>query len=478
MLTRIIRHEWRNLVADKTLWVVVALFAAVIGYGVYNGAAWVNFQQQSIKAATGEEEKRLAALKAEIVAIEQGTKKPGQFTDPRSPARAGGGLGARYAVMPPAALAPLAVGQSDLYPYYFQVTTRSKQTFLNNEEIENPTNLLAGRFDLAFVVIYLYPLLILAVSYNILSAEREQGTLAMLLSQPVALRQFVLGKVALRALVVLLPALGFSLIGFFASRAELTASALLRLALWAAVVAAYGAFWFALASLVSAWGKSSATNALALAGLWLVFVLIIPALVNVTATTLYPVPSRVEMVQAMRRASKEAAARGSQLLAKYYEDHPELVPAGASPDMNDFFVRSIAVQDDVEQQIQPVLAQFDEQLFRQQRLVDRFRFLSPAILTQSALNDVAGTGPDRYRHFLRLVDDYHQSWLAFFRPRIVRKTQLTAADYEQMPRFTFVEEPTAAVARRVLVGWAGLFIPAVLIGFLAMAALRRYSPAG
>ena len=34
MLIRIMRHEWKNLVADKTLWVLVVIFGAITFYGV------------------------------------------------------------------------------------------------------------------------------------------------------------------------------------------------------------------------------------------------------------------------------------------------------------------------------------------------------------------------------------------------------------------------------------------------------------
>ncbi len=101
----------------------------------------MRFQQTTLQAATA--------------GIEAGTRQPGKWTDPRSPAVVSGARGARYAVMPPTTLAALSVGQSDLYPYYFQVSRNSKQTFVNNAEIENPTNLLTGKFDLAFVMIYL-----------------------------------------------------------------------------------------------------------------------------------------------------------------------------------------------------------------------------------------------------------------------------------------------------------------------------------
>jgi ABC-2 type transport system permease protein len=183
------------------------------------------------------------------------------------------------------------------------------------------------------------------------------------------------------------------------------------------------------------------------------------------------------MIQATRRASAEATAKGSQLLAKYFEDHPELT-AGGQADPNDFYTRNIAVQSETERLIQPVLDHFDRQVAGQQALVDRFRFLSPAIVTQAALNDLAGTGVARYRHFLTLVEQFHQQWQAFFYPRIVQKAQLQAADYDGFPTFQFYEESASAVTRRVLIGLLGIVLPALLIGWYGLRALRRYPLAG
>ncbi|MFN8000236.1 MAG: DUF3526 domain-containing protein [Acidobacteriota bacterium] len=477
MLTRIMKHEWRSLVADRTLWIIAPLFALLIGYGVYNGSSWVSFQNSTLDAAQQEERDRFAKAKTEVAAIEQGGQPASAFANPRLPSVAAGRTAPRYATLPPAPLAALSVGQSDLYPYYFKVSSQSKQTFTNNDEIENPTNLLAGRFDLAFVIIYLYPLLILALSYNLLSSEREQGTLQMMMSQPVGLRTFVTGKVGLRALVVLALAVGFSLTGFLIGGVSFAGGAWLRLLLWVGIVAGYGAFWFALAVAVNAFGKSSATNAMALAGLWLVFVLMIPSLLNVAVTTIYPVPSRVEMVQATRRASAEATAKGSQLLSKYLEDHPELT-AGKQADPADFVTRSLAIQSETERLMQPVIDHFDRQVLGQQVLVNRFRFVSPAIVTQAALNDIAGTSAARYRHFLSLVDEFHQRWRAHFTPRIVQKALLNASDYDRFPSFSFGEEPTGVIAKRVLAGLLGLLIPALGIGWLSLRALRHYQLAG
>ncbi len=466
------------MLTDRSIWVIVPLFALLIGYGIHNGSSWVSFQRATLIAAQNEESTRYSQSQGETARIEAGGKPSSSFNNPRLPSVAASRSGTRYAALPPGPLAKLSIGQSDLYPYYFKVTSQSRQNFVNNEEVENPTNLLAGRFDLAFVIIYLYPLLILALSYNLLSAEREQGTLQLIMSQPVRLRDYVLGKIGVRSLFVLLLTFSFSIIGSLLGETAInTGEAWLRLLMWMAVVAAYGTFWFALAILVNAVGRSSATNALSLAGCWLFFVLLVPSMLNLVVTSIYPVPSRVEMIQATRRASIEATTRASSLLAKYLEDHPELT-AGEQVDPNDFVIRTLAIQTETERLIQPIIDHFDQQTLGQQSLVDRLRFLSPAIVTQSALNDVAGTSYSRYRHFLNLVEDFHQRWRAFFTPLIVRKVDLKAGDYAGFPIFQFTEENFMSLLQRVFIGLLGLIIPALLIGWGGFLALRRYSIGG
>lgn len=477
MLWQIMKYDWRNLSADRTLWAVAAILAAAIAYGAHNGSAWTRFQSATLRNAAAEERDRLETVKRDMVAADAGRISPPAFLDPRSPAALGRRLGPRYAAMPPAPLASLAIGQSDLYPYYFKVSTASKDTFLNNDEVEHPLHLLSGRFDLAFVILYLYPLLILALSYNLLSGEKEAGTLALTLSQPVGLRTLVAGKLMLRFLFVLALAVVLSLAGVLAGGADLAAEGWMpRLALWVGVVAIYGAFWFGLAVGVNALGGSSATNAMALSGIWLGLVLLVPSLLNVFIKVAHPIPSRVALINSMRAASSEASAQGSKLLARYLEDHPELTDGAANT--GDFYVIGIAVQDEVEKKMQPVLAQFDRQLSGQQELLDRYRFLSPAIVTQSALNDLAGTSAHRYKHFLAQTERFHATWRAWFAPRTIKAAKLTPEDVGSLPAFQFEEEPARDVLTRVLGALAGLVFPTLLVMGVSAAALRRYRVAG
>lgn len=380
-------------------------------------------------------------------------------------------------MLPPGPLAPLAIGQSDLLPYYFKISTDARETIVASTEIENPQRLLVGRFDLAFVVIYLYPLLILGISYNMLSSEKEHGTLALALAQPVALSTLVSGKVAVRAVLLGGLVVLFSLVALAVAGTDLIApGAALRLLLWVGAVASYGALWFALAVFVASFGRPSATNATVLAGLWLVLIVMLPSLFNLVSTTLYPVPSRVEMIQAVRVASDEANAAGSTVLARYYEDHPELATGDAQQAMNEVNIVRVAVNDDVERRVRPVIDRFDRQLARQQSLVDSLKFLSPAILMQNALDDVAGSGTARHRHFMTQVTAYQRAWREYFVPLVFRKAAFTA--FDEIPVFGFVEERTADVADRVIPALGGLLVPAALVGWTGLRRMARFPLVG
>jgi ABC-2 type transport system permease protein len=179
----------------------------------------------------------------------------------------------------------------------------------------------------------------------------------------------------------------------------------------------------------------------------------------------------------MREASNEADRKGARLLEKYFQDHPELV-AGGQPDFTDFYTRYLTTEQEVDGAVAPVLERYDRALADQQAFVSRLRALSPAIAVQEALNDIAGTGLVRHRLFLDQAWAFVRATKDFFLPRIFRKTVLTEADYDALPRFSFAEETAGAVTRRVLPGLAGVIAPTALLAWLGMAALRRYPVAG
>ena len=217
-LRTVLRNEWRLLVADRALVLALLGFVLLFGYALANGLAWTDFQDRTLSLVRSGNVERVEALGTELEAIANGALPSSPFRDPRSPTVLGGASGAHTAVLEPGPLTALAVGQTDLLPWYYDVSIYTNESsLLQNGEIENPLNLLVGRFDLAFVTVYLLPLLILALGFNVLSGEREQGTLALTLSQPVSVRSVVSAKLLFRAILVIGLALGASAVGMLAS---------------------------------------------------------------------------------------------------------------------------------------------------------------------------------------------------------------------------------------------------------------------
>ena len=474
MLFRVVRNEWRGLAADRTLWAVTVVLAAVMLFAASNGARWSALQQERHGKLVADESERREDTRVELLRIAGGGSPRSRFFDPRNPAQVGQSFAAGYALLPPAALAPLSVGQSDLLPAHYKITLASREALFAGDELDNPTNLLAGSFDVAFVIVFLYPLLILALGYNLLSGEKESGILALTLSQPISLTRFAAAKILARGGVVLGVTAVLTLAAAVAAGVDLSApGARSSLAAYFGVTAVYGLFWFSLALLVNAFGRASATNAVILAGAWLALALIVPSVTALVAATLYPVPSRVEMIQAVRVAAQEASERGSQLLDAYYADHPEMAPEG-EVDPRDYYSRKFVVEDEVSRQVSPLTERFEAQIRGQQSVVEKFRFLSPAVLAQQALNDLSGTGYSRFDHFRSEVGRFADEWKDHFLPQVFRKTAFTAKALGKIPRFSYRPERPGAIAERV--GGATLII-ALSAGLLLGAAswgLKRY----
>jgi ABC-2 type transport system permease protein len=440
----VFRHEARVLIADRTLPLVLTLFALLIGYAIYNGIVETRARDVAIASILAKQDERNGRNIDQLRRINAGTETPAPFSNAADPANVGSGLGGRFAYVPTSALAPMAFGQSDMIPNYYQVTYRSRVNFMYDSEIENPWNLLSGRFDVAFVVVYLLPLFIFAMSYNLLSAEREQGTLRMLLSQPLTLTKLVLAKVSIRASAILACAILIPAAAVLIFRPETRdAVSLAQLGAWAVLVCAYGLFWFAVAVIANAFSRSSAANALTLVGSWVVLVLIVPVLLNLAVSVASPAPSRTELATQTRLITVEGLRRYQKLFsADYrYSDKPEtLLPKDGRFDVQSRPKAAFMLQRDVETDIQKLLDRFDAQLEGQQSLVDRWGVVSPAIIVHEGLAALAGNGSQRYLHFQRQVATFHTAWKQFFEPRILEGKAMTEADFAAMPTWTWQEE--------------------------------------
>lgn len=467
--------EWRLLWRDPATWVVLAVLSAALLAALGQGLV----RERSVVAALAQWSDTDAAHMEAAADLARRLERDGgeisRFRDPRNADVVGRRLGVQHLGLPSTGLGALAVGVSDLYPAWHPVSLEPQDRLLAEGELTPPRRLAVGRFDLSFVVVFVAPLLLLGWLAAVPARERESGMLPWVVMQSGGFGRWLFGRVLPRALLLLLPIL---LVGTLAAwwppgqAASLPAAddgqMLLRWLLWCAQVTAYLSFWAALALWVGTLPLDGARAALALASAWLLFVILIPSVSRVALDLAHPQPSRMAYVDAMRAASDLARAEGSQALAAYLEDHPEL--AGDSVDLEDFFAQRLLVQERVEEQLEGLSAAFEAQRKARSRQAAWLRLASPALLTMDGLADAAGTGESRHRHFMDQVHGFHGQWRSFFAPRVLSGERFF--DHDQAPVFVYEQEPLLLLLSRsglLLAATAGF---ALLFGSLALLRCR------
>lgn len=435
-MTELLALEWGRLRRERAFWAALALLTLSLWYGLAAGASVMQQQRETVRRAGIILGEGIAEAKAKAASLDP-SSEIGLFEDPRSAMAFEAEYLKLHDCLPPAPLAMAAIGQSDLLPVCVRVTTGPWPIFLASYEWENPLRLLLGRFDCAFAITFIAPLLVLLVSFDLLARELELGTAALLFSSAVMPARWLAASFLLRAALFLGAFCAALLAGLSAAGLEFSApGAMLRLSLFLAVSAAYLAFWFGLAFLVNAARKGPAANALTLAACWLALVVLLPSTLNLAVKAVYPLPSRVEFINALRHETEESTKRSSELLKSYREDHPGL---GAEEELNNFVTTLLAVNAGTERALKPMKDRFRIQKDRQTAAISRFSLLSPAILFREAAAEAAGNDQFRHQAFMDAVEVHRGQVKNFFDPKFVSEAAFTG--YDDVPPFHFEEAP-------------------------------------
>ncbi|MBT9470565.1 MAG: ABC transporter permease subunit [Pseudomonadota bacterium] len=488
MYALILRHETRGLTRTPAFAFILVLLAAAMTFGAWSAAQTLGREHRGAQAVVAAADKQRGKLARDVAGYERKIAASGGVYEVAAFNHGGGAIPAGTnagtvgstavapAILPQTGLSTFAVGQSDIQLSYIPVTSNSIITVTRDSELGNPVNLKRGAFDISFVVIFLLPIFILAISYDMLSSEKERGTLAMVLSHPISLRKLMLSKMLSRAAIILAVVLAAGFGSLLAVGSNLSSpDTWIRFGLWLSATLLYSMFWFGLAVLVNSISKNSSTNGVVLAGSWLVLVVVAPTLVSVLATTTYPAPSRFEFITQSRVVQTEVEKEYMKALDKYYYDHAEFAPKSGGE--ADFLATSLAKNDAVEKAMMPLYNKFRSQLAKQDEMVASFQFVSPAIMMQRTLNDVSGASAARYAHFIDQVIEFRGVWTKYFTSRFLAEKALRSADYRRFPKFEYREEPVSAVIGRTAPSLIGLFaLMSVVLG-AAFAALRRYQVA-
>ena len=441
-------YELKLLLRSRWIQLLSVLLLLLFGFSTINGKSKVVKREVDISAAKQEVQQTDKAMLKLLDSVEQGLEvSASSWTIPTSP-MAVGNYHPRVAAMDPQPMSFIATGQADLFTHYVKPTVSGDDFALNFTEMTSPVQLLFGSFDLAFVIVYLLPLLIIAFTYNVLSSEKEQGSLRLLASQPISIRKWVFQKLMLRFFwLSLLVALSLVIVILVARIQPLEWSSIFSLL---GLTLGYMLFWFALAFLVNIFVDSSAKNAVSLIMLWVVFVLLTPSVLNQLGNTLYPMPSRTLMINEMREQKAEATKRQDEILDNFLRDHPEYAINDSTQSRN-FYHRYIASQKVVKEELEPIVDAYETQLQKQQKWTEKLQWISPAIVVQESLNQLAGTSTADYENYRKQVIGFAGEWRAHLTKFLYNNTPFGQKDYAALPQFEYQDKTNGKIGFSVLV---------------------------
>lgn len=436
-------YEVRRLLRDRALPALLVLLLGLSGYAGWNGADWVRQRNAAIDLIKAEEQKAMEFLRDRIA--------------PKAPIVTPQWL----PVLPPGTMAPLSIGQAEAYPFAADIIVLGDAQIFSrwSADIGNPTVRAAGRFDLAFVIVFLLPLVVLAATYDLWSRERERGVAPMVLSQPVAVGPLITVKALARGLMVLLPSAAI-ILGVAAWAGARDAAGLMALAL---AVLAYGGFWLAVAVIISLFARRSTEAAIAAGAIWLAVVVMTPALTLAVVDLIVPPPSEMKFATELKARSTEIRER--QRLYRVANPTPVRTPAPKIPDrMRDVYADRIAA----DRELAPMIEAHQQAKDARRHLLDKVRFILPSVAVQDALDRIAGSDADRALAFQRQALQFMAERRLWLKERLDRDAPLTTAEFNHVPRFQF-REWGGAFQAGVLADLAVLVIATLLILIVARA---------
>jgi ABC-2 type transport system permease protein len=350
----------------------------------------------------------------------------------------------------------LAIGQRDVNATIKSLTIRGLEAQKYDSELNNPFNLLIGNIDFSFVLIYLFPLLIIAFTYNIISEEKESGTWNIVMVQSsnpflwivklFIIRVFLIIGVLLLLLILAVLFLNIPLNQTFFA--------------FVSIALLYIIFWFGLCFWVASLQKSSNFNALVLLSSWIALLIVIPAALNNYLTNKYPVPEALDTTVKQRKGYHEKWDKDKQTTLKsFYKHYPQFKKYTLpSEDFNWLIYYAMQQLGDDEVAVQS--GDLHEKL--QKREVESLKIAQyfPSLHAQIQLNELANSGLGNQLEFMDETASFHEKLRLYFYPKIFENGASTDVNWAKFKPKIYQEKSN--------INWLKMLLPLLIISTLCV----------
>ncbi len=362
-------------------------------------------------------------------------------------------------------LAGLSIGQSDVHPTVKRITIKTFEAQKYDTDLVNPMNLQSGNLDLSFVIIYLFPLLVIVLTFNAVSEETETGTWRLVAIQSKSKLRFIISKLLIR-LILLYVILIFL---FFVAKLVLNLSLDIHFFWILGLSILYILFWFTVSFFIISFKKSSGFNALLLLSVWLVLLILVPAGINAYVTAKYPVPEALSTAIAQRdgyHVKWDTDKRAT--IEKFYQHYPQFKKYGYPTDGFNwlwYYAMQQMGDDDSENEQNA----FSEKIRLRENKSVQIASVIPNMHLQLTFNQLAGTSMSQQLEYLNAIDEFHEKLRLFFYPKIFEGKLANTIDWSQFVPEYYKTKTTLKPIKTII----PLIIASIVMIILSIPMIKR-----
>jgi len=364
-------------------------------------------------------------------------------------------------------LAGISIGQSDLNSHIQHVKILNLEGQKYDTDLVNPMRLHVGNLDFSFLIIFLFPLVIIALNFNVLSEEIENGTWKMITIQAKSSFKFLLQKLSIRIFFV------FIVLGLLLLLAKLILdipfnTGLLHIAI---ISYLYLLFWFALCFFVILFRKSSNTNAITLLTTWLILVVFLPVLVNNYIGNKYPVKEAFTMTIKQRDAyHKKWDTDKKETLEKFYKHYPQFAKYEIK-EQGFSWLWYYAMQQMGDDESKQEREAMNAKIRNREQLSKKIAQFFPPLQVQLSMNDIANTSLTHQMKFLDATTKFHEDIRLQFYPKIFDNQHTDTIDWKNYKPAYFKSENKFSLIKNT---FYMTLITLFLIGFGVFKNLKHF----
>ena len=298
----IVQSEFAHFKRSPFKVISLILFLMAIVYGCQNGYDLLKRHDAEIMSIKSINEDSINKAIIQFEEIEKGTiDKPRR--DPTVPYWAIWSTPS-YAFKYPSPMMVFSLGQSEQYGYYKRVTNWS--TIFDSdlaEEIANPERIAIGTLDFNFVLLYLSPILMIILLFNIGGLEKDLKFDQLIYLNNITKKDWLLSRFTFYYLIIFCSI--FCLMVPYALASQVFQYEMSQFFNLIILISLYILLWTALFYFINFFGKGSSDQAIKMISIWLTFCIIIPGAIHQISSLKYPTNYMTDYLDVSREQESE-----------------------------------------------------------------------------------------------------------------------------------------------------------------------------